>query len=166
MNTIEDFLTQDDTDMSVAMLAMVRNKYCFVIQPPKRWSKTADGRDILFFGGIGGKLEEAENLMTALHRESKEEIGCDIEPIYKKGDFQTVYIPPESEDMTKISYYHMGMVFFSKVAAGLPGAKEPEKNKLFIVKGNCGLNLLLNQNNIDKWLIKAICTFIPPTKEE
>lgn len=83
MNTVEDFLTQEDTDMSVAMLAMVRNKFCFVIQPPKRWGKTAEGRDILFFGGIGGKLEGSEGLITALQREAKEEVGCDIEVISK-----------------------------------------------------------------------------------
>lgn len=83
MKTIEDFLTEEDTDMSVAMLAMVKNKYCFVIQPPKRWGKTEDGRDIVFFGGIGGKLESRENLITALHREAQEEIGCDIEVLSK-----------------------------------------------------------------------------------
>ncbi|MEE6207769.1 MAG: NUDIX domain-containing protein [Alphaproteobacteria bacterium] len=103
MNTVEDFLTQDDTDMSVAMLAMVRNKFCFVIQPPKRWGKTEDGRDILFFGGIGGKLESTEGLMAALHREAKEEIGCDIKVISKANVCNLPIITKEHIDFKQTS---------------------------------------------------------------
>ena len=103
MNTVEDFLTQEDTDMSVAMLAMVRNKFCFVIQPPNRWGKTADGRDILFFGGIGGKLEGAEGLMAALRREAKEEIGCDIEVISTANTCNLPIITKENIDFKQAS---------------------------------------------------------------
>lgn len=90
MKSIEDFLHEEDTDMSVAMSAMVNGKYCFVIQPPKRWGKTPNGRDILFFGGVGGKLEAGESLVAALHREAAEEICCQIEIV---ADKQTDNLP-------------------------------------------------------------------------
>lgn len=105
-------------------------------------------------------------LFDEIQREAKEEIGCDITAQTKAGSFQHIYIPPECKDISDISYYHMGVVFFSKVVNGIPSEKEPSKNKLHIIKGNCGLRLLLNESNIDPWLVKAINAFIPPTKEE
>lgn len=78
MTSIEEIFHEEDADMSVAMLTKVNNKYCFVIQPVKRWGKTDFGQDIMYFGGIGGKIEFGEHLIDALHREAKEEIGCDF----------------------------------------------------------------------------------------
>ena len=106
-------------------------------------------------------------LFDELQREAKEEIGCEISSIMdKRGAFRLLYIPPEYNDISDISYYHMGVVFFSKVVSGIPSEKEPNINKLHIVKGNCGLRLLLNEDGIDPWLVKAINAFIPPTKKE
>lgn len=78
MISIEDILNENDTDISVAMLTKIKDKFCFVIQPQNRWGKSEDGSDILFFGGIGGKVKAGESLIEALHRESLEEIGCDF----------------------------------------------------------------------------------------
>lgn len=78
MTNIDDLLNDTDADASVAMLTKVNNKFCFVIQPQHRWGKTDDGQNIMFFGGIGGKLETGEQLIEALHREALEEIGCDF----------------------------------------------------------------------------------------
>ena len=96
MNTIDFFLNQEDTDISVAMLTIVKNKYCFVIQPPERWGKTEDGRNILFFGGIGGKVENGENVITSLHREAQEEIGCKIEVLSKTDIYNLPIITREN----------------------------------------------------------------------
>ncbi len=102
-------------------------------------------------------------LFDEIQREAEEEIACKIEPVLKK-DFQITFIPPESNDISRISYYHMGIVFMSKIKSGIPTEKEPSKNKLHIVKGNCGLRQLVDDKNVDKWLVKAINAFIPPKK--
>ena len=77
IRTIEDFLRtsnesgvglalQNDDGLYLFFLAGTRHqKYC----PPGE----------LFFGGIGGHLEEGENLIACAHREAKEEIGTDID---------------------------------------------------------------------------------------
>ncbi len=80
---IDTIINQPDTDISVSLVAQINNKYCFVIQPSNRWGKTNNGNDILFFGGIGGKVESGENLIEALKRETKEEVNGDITIIHQ-----------------------------------------------------------------------------------
>lgn len=78
-------LIQDTkADLSVAMLAMVDNKICFVIQPESRWHLNELGQILLPFGGIGGKVEQGEDLLFALARECREEVGCECEMIPNK----------------------------------------------------------------------------------
>ena len=63
-----DFIRDPKADLSVATLAMVEDNLCFVFQPRSRWGKNELGQITLPFGGIGGKVEPAEDLLSALSR--------------------------------------------------------------------------------------------------
>ncbi|MBR6412253.1 MAG: NUDIX domain-containing protein [Alphaproteobacteria bacterium] len=76
-----DFIQDPKADLSVATLAMIGDNLCFVIQPQARWGKTEFGQITLPFGGIGGKVELGEDLLSTLSRECQEEIGCDCQII-------------------------------------------------------------------------------------
>ena len=82
-----ELINDPKADLSVAMFAMVGDKLCFVIQPEKRWGKNELGQITLPFGGIGGKVEQGEELLSALARECKEEVGCDCEIVPNQKTF-------------------------------------------------------------------------------
>ena len=72
----DELINDPAADLSVSMIAKLNNKLCFIVQPERRWRKDEVGNISIPFGGIGGKVEAGEDLISALQRESLEEIGC------------------------------------------------------------------------------------------
>lgn len=102
MTSIENFIQAEDTDISVAMVAAINDKYCFTLQPQDRWGKDKNKNDILYFGGIGGKVKPQETLLEALRREAKEEIGCSFNLLPTLGQ-GTPFITKEQLEIQQIT---------------------------------------------------------------
>ncbi len=118
-------LIQDPkADLSVAMLTTVDDKLCFVIQPKNRWGKNELEQTTIPFGGIGGKVESGEDLLSALSRECQEEVGCSCEIIPNNKKF----IPIISNDgvaFTEIKNAPYGLPeFIFKNKKSEPGRKD------------------------------------------
>lgn len=85
----------------------------------------------------GGHVEEGESLYAALHREIKEELGCDIRIVWSKNSFYEHHLRPHPLPISihEVSYEHrsgkqvnrLEFWFFAElVEAGTPTQKKSE----------------------------------------
>jgi 8-oxo-dGTP pyrophosphatase MutT (NUDIX family) len=137
INTIEDFL-HNSTESGVGLALQNDDGLYLFFLAGKRHQKYCPPGE-LFYGGIGGHLEEGEDLLACAHREAKEEIGADIDILtssvtwYVSPDFtikqlelkdkpqpyalyEHVY-PPEISHVSR--YYHI--VIYKARIIGIPG---------------------------------------------
>jgi len=80
--SLEQFLNDPCADIGTGLLVTRGSGFCFSLKKTSRWGKNEQGISVLFFGGIGGKLENNELPSHSLHRESLEEVGSDIRIIH------------------------------------------------------------------------------------
>jgi 8-oxo-dGTP pyrophosphatase MutT (NUDIX family) len=137
IRTIEDFLRNSNESGVGLALQNDDGLYLFFLAGKRHQKYCPPGE--LFYGGIGGHLEEGEDLLACAHREAKEEIRADIEILpstvswYVSPDFTIEQLelkdkpqpyafykhvhPPEISRVSR--YYHI--VIYKARLTGLPG---------------------------------------------
>jgi 8-oxo-dGTP pyrophosphatase MutT (NUDIX family) len=56
-------------------------EFLFVVQEQNEWQNDTQGGLMVPFGGIGGKVEDGENLYEALEREFQEEVATSVQAV-------------------------------------------------------------------------------------
>lgn len=96
----ETFLEDSAVDLGTGLLASRGDGFCFTLKQPHRWGKDSDGKQILPFGGIGGKLERNELPGASLHRESLEEVDSDVNIFSSSGS--CMYMTPNNSEIISL----------------------------------------------------------------
>ena len=76
---MKKYLTDSETDISISIITLTNNWFCFIIQPENRWGKKENWKILIPFWWIWWKIEEWETIEECIKREAKEEIWVDIE---------------------------------------------------------------------------------------
>jgi len=93
-----------------AILLRHQNQFLFELQKKSKWTRTADGELHIGLGCIGGHVESGESPIEALHRETLEEIGCQLRldtppPPFLVLAGHTVESPPPSPSDDRVLFY-------------------------------------------------------------
>lgn len=102
---------------------MYKDRYIFTLAKKDYWKKRKKNL-LIDYSAVGGRVEEDETILNAIHREAKEEINCDISLISAKS---TIYLNPEGE-IKKIELKEKikPLLIFEKNYPGKPGFPDAE----------------------------------------
>ena len=94
-----------------AVLLRYRNQLLFELQKKSKWQRSPEGTLHIGLGCIGGHVEADESPIETLHRETLEEIGCQLRldtpssPLFLVRAGRAVESPPPSPSDDRVLFY-------------------------------------------------------------